>query len=299
MQKVSVIIPTYQRPQQVINAVQSLLQQTYPNVEIIVVDDNNEGSDYRKETKNLIGPFIARGVKYITHQKNSNGAVARNTGITNATGEFICFLDDDDNYLPDKILKQVNFLKHHPEYNAVCCGSRFKNRVVVPQVSGNPTAELLQLKTFLFTPALLFRAEAVKQLNGFDERFVRHQDVEFMLRYFRNHSIGVIKDVLVSIGRNKGENTLKGRALENCKRLLLETFKSAIDQFGTRFRNKVYSIHYSHVFISYVKSFQWKNAARVARLYLLRSPFHFFSTIARRLKQYARYRVANQNNRVC
>lgn len=299
MQKVSVIIPTYQRPLRVINAVQSLLQQTYPYLEIIVVDDNNEGSDYRKETEKRIAPFITKGVKYIAHQKNSNGAAARNTGINNATGEFICFLDDDDIYLPEKIAKQVNFLNQHPEHDAVCCGSRFKNRTVVPDVSGNLTADLLQLKTFLFTPALLFRAGAVRQLNGFDERFVRHQDVEFMLRYLRNHSIGAMQEVLVQIGQNKGENTLKGLALENCKRLLLETFEKDIEQFGPGFRSRVYSIHYTHVFIGYVRLLQWSNAARVARLFLLRSPMHFFSALVYRFKQYARYRLANQNNRVC
>lgn len=299
MQRVSVIIPTYQRPQRVINAVQSVLQQTYPHVEIIVVDDNHEGSHYRKETEKLVAPFIAQGVKYIAHKENRNGAAARNTGISNATGEFICFLDDDDSYFPEKIVKQVNYLNQHSQHHAVCCASRFKNSISMPDLSGNLTAGLLQSKTFLFTPALMFRAEAVKRLNGFDERFVRHQDVEFMLRYLRHYSIGGINDVLVDVGQNKGENTLKAGALENCKRLLLDTFKTDIAQFGARFRNKIYTIHYAHVFISYVKVLQWKNAARVARQYLLRSPFHFFSALALRFKQYARYRIANQNNRVC
>ena len=95
--KVSVIIPTFKRPGELGRAINSVLAQTYSNIEVVVVDDNNDGDEFRKETELFMKRFESNDrVKYIKHTKNQNGSAARNTGIANSDGEFIAFLDDDD-----------------------------------------------------------------------------------------------------------------------------------------------------------------------------------------------------------
>ncbi|MFW5891092.1 MAG: glycosyltransferase family 2 protein [bacterium] len=106
---VSVIITTYSRPENLRRAIISVLNQTYRNIELIVVDDNDISSEYRTQTSKVIEGFSDR-VKYIQHQTNCGANVARNTGIDNSKGEYICFLDDDDEYLPRKIEEQINVI---------------------------------------------------------------------------------------------------------------------------------------------------------------------------------------------
>ena len=109
--KVSVIIPTYKRSHFLQRAIDSVLNQTYKNLEIIVVDDNEPNSDFRKKTEMKMQKYADNTkVVYIKNNKNLGGALARNEGIFNATGDYITFLDDDDIYLPQKIEVQLGYM---------------------------------------------------------------------------------------------------------------------------------------------------------------------------------------------
>ena len=105
---VSIIIPTYKRPLMLDRAIESALSQTYYNLEIIVVDDNDENSNFRRETELCMAKYKKKKkVRYIKHRKNLGGSLARNTGIKQSNGKYITFLDDDDEYSPDKVEKQI------------------------------------------------------------------------------------------------------------------------------------------------------------------------------------------------
>jgi glycosyltransferase involved in cell wall biosynthesis len=109
---VSVIIPTYNRAGFISDAVQSVINQTYKNIEIIVVDDGSTDS-----TKSSVEPFRDK-IHYIVTE-NKGQAHARNTGMKAATGHYIAFLDSDDTYLPYKLELQVSFMEAHPEVGIV------------------------------------------------------------------------------------------------------------------------------------------------------------------------------------
>ena len=110
--KVSVIIPTHKGSGVVQRAVDSVLRQTYKNIEIIVVDDNGRLSEEQLKTEEVLKTYINDGlIKYVPHEINKNGSAARNTGVRNSSGEYITLLDDDDEYLPDKVETQVNCFK--------------------------------------------------------------------------------------------------------------------------------------------------------------------------------------------
>ncbi len=116
--KVSIVIPTYKRADKIVRALESCVNQDYKNIEIIVVDDNGDGSEFRDKTKSLVGPYIEKyGVRYIEHKENKGGAGARNTGIREASGLLVSFLDDDDEILPSKISQQVELYNQHKNDN--------------------------------------------------------------------------------------------------------------------------------------------------------------------------------------
>ncbi len=105
---VSVVIPTYSRNESLSRAIDSVLNQTYQNFEIIVVDDNPVNSDWRALTEILMDKYINNPkVRYVKNEKNLGGAGARNEGIKAAYGEYIAFLDDDDEYFSERIEKQI------------------------------------------------------------------------------------------------------------------------------------------------------------------------------------------------
>lgn len=106
---ISVIIPTYKRYDLIDRAIKSVLNQTYKNIEIIVVDDNIKESIERKETEKILKKYPQ--VKYIKNEKNLGGGLTRNVGIKSAKADLIAFLDDDDEFLPTKIEKQYKLYK--------------------------------------------------------------------------------------------------------------------------------------------------------------------------------------------
>lgn len=120
---VSVIIPTYKR-KNILCAVDSVLNQSYSNIEIIVVDDNAEFPEYRKYIENELNEYIInKKVILIQNMKNLGGALSRNEGIVASHGTYITFLDDDDWYLQEKIEKQVDVFRT-TDADIVYCWSR-------------------------------------------------------------------------------------------------------------------------------------------------------------------------------
>lgn len=115
VETVSVIIATYRRNETLKRAIESVLNQTYNDIELIVVDDNAD-AEWNTEVSNIVN--IHPAVKYIQNKENKGSAMTRNIGISEADGEFITFLDDDDIYLSEKIEHQLNdMIKHNADFS--------------------------------------------------------------------------------------------------------------------------------------------------------------------------------------
>lgn len=108
--KVSVIIPTYNSSKFVEEAINSIILQSYKNIEIIVIDDGSTDN-----TKDVLNKYINDSTITYCYQKNGGPGAARNRGIKESIGDFVCFLDSDDVYLPDSILDRAQVLKNYPE----------------------------------------------------------------------------------------------------------------------------------------------------------------------------------------
>ena len=180
MKLVSVIIPTHKGSQYVKAAVESVINQTYPHVEIIVVDDNGYGTEEQLRTEEVLSIYIkTKKIKYITHEINKNGSAARNTGFANSRGDYICLLDDDDEYYPDKVEKEAEALENlDPNWGMVYCGNEGSDK----GKSGDLLFELLIHSVVIGSNSFLVKREIWNKLGGFDESFRRHQDYEFTAR---------------------------------------------------------------------------------------------------------------------
>lgn len=216
---VSIVIPTYNRCDLLFRAIESARKQTYACTEIIVVDDNS--SD---ETERRIRRLDSDLVHYVRHPENRGGAGARNSGIMAAKGEYIAFLDDDDEWEHNKIQRQLQAIGR---CDAILCAARLMSTGKVDQVFNKSRIELSDLKRgFVFgsgTSAILIKTEVARSLL-FDEALPFNQDWEFMVRLVQQGDVAYVSDPLVLFNDGQhGRITNSTRALspeEIEKRLL-------------------------------------------------------------------------------
>ena len=203
---VSVIIPTYRRPAELERALRSVLDQNFSDIEVIVVDDNPPDSAERRRTEELLG----RTSGPLRHLKNDTplgGAGARNVGIQAAGGQFIAFLDDDDQWLPGKLQKQMDLFAGLAE--DVCSVDtgfyeidqrRGTTRTVMPALRGEIFDALL-VKHKGRAPKLssmVCRAAALRRVGGFDEQLPSRQDLDLYLRLARHYRFEYIAEPLMN-----------------------------------------------------------------------------------------------------
>lgn len=204
---VSIIIPTYQRPLKLERAINSVLTQSYKQLEVIIVDDNDSGSTERKETEELMSKYIGDSrVKYVKHEFNKNGSAARNTGFKNSVGSYIMFLDDDDEFLPKKVEEQFKCLENlNEEWGACYCKyQRKKNGKIVMKSAenreGNLYFEVLCRNLFIHAGSnLMIRRNVFEELKGFDETFQRNQDIEFAVRLLKKYKLAFVDELGLSV----------------------------------------------------------------------------------------------------
>jgi glycosyltransferase involved in cell wall biosynthesis len=183
---VSVVVPTYGRPAFLSEAIESVDEQTYGPIELLVVDDHSpEPIEPVLEDRSLGDD---RRLRFVRHDENRGASAARNTGLDAAEGEYVAFLDDDDYWLPPKIQQQVDaFERAGPDVGVVYTGQRFVNdgettSVHRPTLEGDVTKAMLTGAEMATFSAVMVRAEVYETVGGLDERFPCWQDREWLLR---------------------------------------------------------------------------------------------------------------------
>jgi glycosyltransferase involved in cell wall biosynthesis len=188
---VSVIIPTHNRASMLPRAIRSVQRQTYPHLEIIVIDDASVDN-----TPEVVKSFEDPRIHYIRHDTNRGGSASRNTGIRAATGEYIAFLDDDDEWEPEKTEEQLKVIR---DYDAVTCTS-FPSSSDVSKLSSKKTVELDELLQGKFTyggTGVLMAKENVLKQTMFDESLPRCQDWDLFIRIAMNYKIAYLNKPLL------------------------------------------------------------------------------------------------------
>lgn len=249
----AVVIPTRGRREALVHAVASVLDQDWPDKEVIVVDENDPGSDFADFVRAHVQSLQKGGapIRLIPHSHPRNAAAARNTGLLSTRAEFISFLDDDDAYLPGRLRNVIEVLaRRGPEVGGAYCGFLGWNSKV-NDPARYPTDHLarrllnLEFRThYVCTDTVTYRREALLAVNGYDETFRRHQDLELNVRVFSQYAIEVYPEALVQLNPLPPDNANKlyGVDLLSVKMRFLSKFDDAISKLGLE-HEEIYAAH--------------------------------------------------------
>ena len=235
--EVSVILTTYNRPEFLEEAILSVLNQTFNDYEFLVVDDGSIDPD----TKAICDHYKDQ-LTYI-FRENGGLPAARNTGIVNAKGKYICFLDDDDVWMPQKLQRQVDYFKQIPSSENI--GLIFTWSIIIDEkgqeigrggthVRGNIFYDLFY-KCLVHAPSsVMIKREVFEKIGLFDEFFRMRQDWEFYFRVSKRYNICSIDEPLIKYRRHSAN--LSGR--KNMKKSEFYEMKVLEKVFHLEAKNK-------------------------------------------------------------
>jgi glycosyltransferase involved in cell wall biosynthesis len=200
MPEVTVIIPTRNRASYLGGAIKSVLAQSFEDLEIIVVDDCGDDN-----SETVAASFRDPRIRYLRHDRQRGGAAARNTGIANSSGEYVAFLDDDDEWYPEKLARQVSVMQASaPEIGGVYTGYFIVDRAsgqirgqIVPNNRGDLSQALLAGNCIGSTSSMLLRRACLDKVGGFDERLPSFQDYDLWLRLARSYQFECLRAPLL------------------------------------------------------------------------------------------------------
>ncbi len=247
--KVSVIIPTFNRSIYVLDAIRSVLDQSYENIEILVIDDGSTDG-----TKEELASLVEKGAIHYIYQENQGRSAARNRGISLATGNYLAFLDSDDLLESGTLIKQVEFLARNPEMGLVHGGySKFDDSKkdlgyrnpswfsgwIYPKL-------LLMWTTLLAIPTVMVPRQVLNEVGGFDESLYIGEDLDLWRRIARRYPFGYIGQSLARIRVHAGNTSIDAiKATHEFKRYLEKAFEDDED-LPLRFKHQALSRMYSN-----------------------------------------------------
>lgn len=250
MISISVIIPTYKRPQLLRNALESLTKQSHPSFDVIIVNDS---PDYREQYLSIVRDFSSRlNISFLSNTYNQGAPLSRNKGAFFSSSNYIAFLDDDDEWLPDKLQIQYELITKNPLLDFV-----FSNSFIYSQTSGetclfneSPVTtffpEILG-RCFVPSPTPLISKRIFLLVNGFDSTFPSCQDWDLWVRIFsKSHHIAYINKPLAVVNKHssasigKGQSAYRGYIKFYMKHLFLTLKCKSFTLFGNYLKSIVY-----------------------------------------------------------
>jgi glycosyltransferase involved in cell wall biosynthesis len=244
---VSVIIPAYNTAQFVAEAVDSVLQQSYPPLEVIVVDDGSTD-----DTSAVLQRYVHDQRVRCIRQQNGGAGKARNLGVQHAVGELIAFLDSDDLWVAQKLALQVPLFAN--PYVAVVYSDREDidergEAVSAPALEfhrGDGLAGQLLVRNFVPMSSAVVRRSAYDEAGGFDPTLARSEDLDFWLRVALRHGFDYVRQPLVRHRRRSNQLTANRLKVYEASLLIQERFlRSYPTAVSRRDRNRGWSKRYS------------------------------------------------------
>ena len=213
---ISVIIPTFNRCSVILRAINSVLNQSHKDFELIVVDDGSTD-----QTDLLLSSLIEAGlIKYFKLQ-NIGVSGARNFGVTKASSEWISFLDSDDEWLPNKLQDQIAFLQDEPTINMVYTeeiwirnGVRVNPRVIHQKHGGWIFDKCIQ-QCFIAPSSVLLKRNLFHEMGGFDQEFQVCEDYDLWLKISSLYEVGFIAHpLIIKHGGHEDQLSTKFKAMD-------------------------------------------------------------------------------------
>ena len=255
---VSVVMPTYRRSDQLIRAIESVLNQTYKNIELLLINDNEPDDEYTKELKERVSVYCSdERFNLILQDKHINGAVARNLGIREAKGEYVAFLDDDDWWELNKIEIQVKELEALDyEWGGISCRIKRYNGNELISVQpmyreGYVYKDILMLLSDFETGTLLLRHEALDKTRCFDEKLLRHQDLQLLVDFTYQFKLKQVNSPLHCRDISDAQNRPNVEKIINAKKDFFVSIKPIFYTLTRKERKLVRLMHNAE--LGYVK----------------------------------------------
>jgi glycosyltransferase involved in cell wall biosynthesis len=270
MPEVSVVVPTYNRAHLLARAIQSVLTQTFADLELIIVDDCSIDN-----TREILRSWSDKRVRTIRHDENRGAPAARNTGIINAQGRFIAFLDSDNEWLPRKLEKQVELFRRSPE----TVGVVYARNTVVNEVKNETGRWDFSLRgnlyfNFLKGPFLdfitpLIKRECFDRIGLMDENVSAYQEWDTFLRISRYYEFDFVPEILAVYHIHRGETISKNlvKSAAGYSYIVEKQRNEVIRNVG----RKALSAHYATLFYYYKAA---KDYRRLCRAFFL--TFYYF-----------------------
>lgn len=268
---VSVVIPTYNRAEQVPGAVRSVRQQTHSSHEIIVVDDASGDA-----TEQRVRDRKDDDLKYLRHERNRGASASRNTGAREASGDWIAFLDSDDRWEPERLERQLDAVREASEtpglvYSGVTVMEE-DGVQILPDHRGDIYRRQLERDRTGPTSTWLVRTECFEELGGFDESYPVRNDYEFSIRLTERYPVEYVREPLVRMRTSDRDRLTAdvGRRIDVTERLIEEVVRPRAVSFDETDRRGILASQY-FVLGRYC---QRKERYGQAREYLLESLRH-------------------------
>lgn len=235
---ISVIIPVYNRANSILNAIRSVQQQSYQNFEIVVVDDASTDN-----TRSLVKNIADTRIHYQLHKENQGAAAARNTGIQHAKGEWLAFLDSDDEWTSQKLERQLVFIKQQSTETFVTCTGYILNllddgKKLTRTLEHHHDINTSILEGCDISPGstMLVKSSIFEKVGNFDENLKRLEDWDWLLRYRNFGKIALLHEPLAIIHNKRGR---EGKALERSIPRFIHKYRTSIHDLGFLKRREV------------------------------------------------------------
>jgi glycosyltransferase involved in cell wall biosynthesis len=220
---VSVIVPTYKGTEFLREAIDSILAQTYPAVEPIIINDGSPDN-----TAEVLAEYGDRIVA-IT-QQNAGTAAARNRGLQSVTGQYVSFLDHDDLWHPQKLEKQMALFAQRPDAGMVICGRQFFDHYTHKVTSQHPAEASLDVHTLLSMQAIALQSVVIKksvldEIGNFDQTVSGADDWELTIRIAAKYPVLGVPECLVDIRGHEGQQSINSDYMYNRIVVVLDRYK--------------------------------------------------------------------------
>lgn len=293
---VSVIMPTYHTVQYLERAINSVLNQTYDKLELILINDNTPGDSYSSELYKIVDKYRDNPKFFFLEQeRHINGAAARNFGIIKSRGEYIAFLDDDDWWKADKIEKQVAFLSTQ---NLDCGGvstlveyyDKFKPiRWMRPYKDGKIMKEILRREVDVNTGSFLAKRCALVDSGLFDESLSRHQEIQLLSFFTDRYEIKLLPEYLTCYNVSSNNNMPSSEKMRLNKNAFFISISPLLSKLGNCEVHRIKALHYFELaYVEFKEEKYWKSFCDA--VYVLRDPITFFLAIKRIIQRKSEYR---------
>ena len=264
---ITIVIPTYKRSEMLERAIDSCLKQSYKNIEIIIVDDNNPDTEYRKNTEKFMKKYRDNSkIRYIKMKQNGGGSAARNFGIENAKGKYIAFLDDDDYFLDGKLEKQLKFMidnDYDASFTACETYDETKDKLVKVKrynefknyddlLKFHLVEMIVGTQTFMYKKSVLESIEGFTQVPAGQEYYLMYKTIT------KGYKVGYLDEILTRLCIHSGERITTGKNKIAAEKFLYDLKKKHFDILNYSQKQKIKYIYKYNIWQRYKSSHSYK-----------------------------------------